>query len=331
MFDKKTFSDILQKISSSYNSITDFSNKSNVNRTYLSKYINMKLPNPPTPKILEKIANNSNNIISYAQLMEICGYIDVSADVESEQIKQKTEYILDNAEYLSSIGLTEHQIFELQSIMNMDLSSNEHEKILDDFLQTLSSKTHYSVLKFLQDMMFTLKTKSEEQAKLAQSLKEEAEFLINNAQSIEELNIIKQKYIKKSHYCMLPVYGQISAGQPNWVEECIEGKLPIDPNLMGIINPEEHYFLRVNGESMNRVVKNGAFALIHKQDTVENGEIAVVLVNGYDATLKKFTKQGDLVILEPQSDDESFETQVYDKNTPIKVLGKYVGKMEFNK
>lgn len=82
---------------------------------------------------------------------------------------------------------------------------------------------------------------------------------------------------------------------------------------------------------MNKVVKNGAFALIHKQDTVENGEIAVVLVNGYDATIKKFTKQGDLIILEPQSNDETFETQVYDKNTSIRILGKYVGKMEINK
>ena len=132
-------------------------------------------------------------------------------------------------------------------------------------------------------------------------------------------------------YYMCPVYGQISAGQPNWVEECIEGRMPIDTELMGLINPEEHFFLRVSGESMNKVIKNGAFALIHKQDIVENGEIAVVLVNGYDATLKKFTKQGDLVILEPQSNDTSFETQVYDKTTVIKILGKYIGKMEFNK
>ena len=82
---------------------------------------------------------------------------------------------------------------------------------------------------------------------------------------------------------------------------------------------------------MNKVIKNGAFALIHKQNDVENGEIAVVLVNGYDATLKKFIRQGELIILEPQSNDESFETQVYDKNTSIKILGKYVGKMEINK
>ncbi len=144
----------------------------------------------------------------------------------------------------------------------------------------------------------------------------------NNTSNIDESD-------KKFYMC--PVYGQISAGQPNWAEECIEGRLPLDPNLMGIINPEEHFFLRVNGESMNKVIRNGAFALIHKQDIVEDGEIAVVLVNGYDATLKKFTRQGEMIILEPESTDDSFKTQVYDKTTPIKILGKYVGKMEINK
>lgn len=145
-------------------------------------------------------------------------------------------------------------------------------------------------------------------------------------------NILKSDLVedKSKKYYMCPVYGQISAGQPNWAEECIEGRIPIDTDLMDIYNPEEYFFLRVNGESMNNIIKNGAFALIHKQDIVENGEIAVVLVNGYDATLKKFTKQGDLIILEPNSTDETFKTQVYDKTTSIKILGKYVGKLEIN-
>lgn len=129
---------------------------------------------------------------------------------------------------------------------------------------------------------------------------------------------------------MAPVYGKISAGQPNWAAECIEGRLPIDPELMGIVNPEEHYFLKVNGESMNKVIRNGAYALIHKQDFVENGEIAVVLVNGYDATLKIFAKEGDVVVLTPSSTDDSFKQQIYTKETPITVIGKYIGKMEFN-
>ena len=134
--------------------------------------------------------------------------------------------------------------------------------------------------------------------------------------------------IKEPVYYMAPVYGRISAGQPNWAEECIEGRLPIDPNMMNIVDPEECYFLRVNGESMNKLIKNGAYALIRKTDVVENGDIAVVLVNGYDATLKKFTKNGDVVVLEPMSNDTSFQTQIYTKETPIRIIGKYIGKME---
>lgn len=127
---------------------------------------------------------------------------------------------------------------------------------------------------------------------------------------------------------MCPVYGRIAAGLPNWAEECREGALPLDPEMMNIHNPEECFFLRVSGESMNQLIKNGSFALIHKQEDVENGDIAVVLVNGYDATLKKFTKKNDVVVLEPMSDDPSFETQIYSKETRIQILGKYIGKFE---
>lgn len=142
---------------------------------------------------------------------------------------------------------------------------------------------------------------------------------------------LEDKKVNPSQFYMCPVYGKISAGIPNWAEECLEGYLPIDPNLMGIIDPEECFFLRVDGESMNKVIRNGAYALIRKQDVVENGEIAAVLVNGFEATLKKFSKQGDLVILEPMSDDSSFTTQVYGKDTEIRILGKYIGKFEMNK
>lgn len=153
--------------------------------------------------------------------------------------------------------------------------------------------------------------------------------ILRTAEKEKEYNNISNQPTNSEYY-MCPVYGRIAAGQPNWAEECMEGKMPIDPELMNIINPEECYFLKVNGESMNKVIKNGAFALIRKTDWVENGEIAVVLVNGFDATLKKFTKQGDLVILEPMSNDPSFQTQVYNKDTEIKIIGKYIGKMEIN-
>lgn len=134
-----------------------------------------------------------------------------------------------------------------------------------------------------------------------------------------------------NNLCMIPVYGQIAAGQPNWAVECLEGYLPIDPNLMNIANPSETFFLRVNGESMNNIIRNGAYALIRKQDTVENGDIAVVLVDSINATLKKFTQSEQIVILSPDSSLDEFEPIVVDlKTTPIKILGKYIGKFEIN-
>ena len=81
---------------------------------------------------------------------------------------------------------------------------------------------------------------------------------------------------------------------------------------------------------MNEIVKNGAYALIHKQDVVNDGEIAVVLVNGDEATIKEFSRKNDIVVLTPHSDDNSFKQQIYDKTTPIRVIGKYVGKLEIN-
>lgn len=57
MFDKEKFSNIIQNISSYYKNSTEFSETAEVNRTYISKYINKKLDNPPSPDILRKIAD----------------------------------------------------------------------------------------------------------------------------------------------------------------------------------------------------------------------------------------------------------------------------------
>lgn len=127
----------------------------------------------------------------------------------------------------------------------------------------------------------------------------------------------------------IPLYGSIPAGIPNWCEQCLEGYLPIDPNLMNIANPEECFFLRVNGESMNKTIPNGSFALIRKQDSVENGDIAAILVDNDEATLKKFNQSDDIVVLNPDSTIETYKPIVIDiKKTNIKILGKYIGKFE---
>lgn len=138
----------------------------------------------------------------------------------------------------------------------------------------------------------------------------------------------ERKKVDTSNLYHVPLYGTISAGSPNWVNDSIEGYIPLDVKLLDLYNPEEYFFLKIKGDSMNKVIASGAYALIHKQNFVENGDIAVVLVNGDDATLKKFTRKNGTIILEPMSTNPSYQLQVYDSSTRVEILGKYKGKLE---
>ena len=288
--------------------------KTEITAAYLSKLIRLMYDNPPSPEILKKIADNSNGVISYAELMEVCGYLDA---INLPNLK--ADEFLKHIDEFKNLGLSDSQIDHIFVYFIALEPDEKDEENFSIFLSTLDISVAQNIIDILKTML----------QNTINIIKDRSSFYDDLLKRCEELkdNISTSQKIQ---YYMCPVYGRIAAGQPNWAEECIEGRIPIDPELMGIVNPEEHFFLRVNGESMNNVIKNGAFALIHKQDTVKNGEIAVVLVNGDTATLKRFTKKDDIVVLEPDSSDPEFKTQIYDKTTPIRILGKYVGKMEIN-
>ncbi len=76
MFNKNKFADILKKIISQYDSITSFAEKSSLDRTYISKYVNKKLEHPPSPDVLRRISNNASNITNYLNLLYICDYLN---------------------------------------------------------------------------------------------------------------------------------------------------------------------------------------------------------------------------------------------------------------
>ena len=339
MFDKLKFSQILNNINNTYATMTEFSEKSGVNRTYLSQYINHKLNNPPSPKILEKIANSSNGITTYNELMQICGYIFIT-ELTNTSFGIKPEYwemIFGNVD---KVGLSTKGATFLASLFDKGIQEAKKAKENNDNIFTLDLDSELLIPNttnfddmieytkifcfFVCSILVTMSIDETEKEQLILNVQELLSTLPKSS-----LHKIDNDVSKKCY--MVPIVGKIAAGKPILADEYIEGYLPIDPNLMGIINPEQCFFLRVKGESMNQLIKNGAYALIRKQDMVENGEIAVVLVNGDEATLKKFTQHGDVIVLEPMSDDPNFKTQIYDKNTRIQILGKYIGKFEMKK
>ena len=100
MFHKEDFANIIKKIKNEYDSQVEFSEKTDVGRTYLSQYMNMKIDKPPKPEILRKLADNSKGVTTYEELMEVCGY--QSENMETfvfniyKEFKRFADYIKSN-------------------------------------------------------------------------------------------------------------------------------------------------------------------------------------------------------------------------------------------
>lgn len=115
-----------------------------------------------------------------------------------------------------------------------------------------------------------------------------------------------------------PLLGTVRAGLPMYAEENIEGYIPITRN-----DGAKYFWLRVRGDSMNAVgIMNGDEILVREQPEVENGQMAVVMVNGDEATVKQFRQEGSLVILTPRSFDPAYQPQIYNlKQVQVRVIG----------
>ena len=96
---------------------------------------------------------------------------------------------------------------------------------------------------------------------------------------------------------MVPVVGVIRAGSPILAQEDIEGWESAD-----VDDPGAYFYLRVQGNSMiNAGIRPDDKVLIHRQSQAENGQIVACIVDGEGATLKRFHRQGEFVILQPEN------------------------------
>lgn len=121
----------------------------------------------------------------------------------------------------------------------------------------------------------------------------------------------------------VPVLSKVSAGMPIYAEENIVDYIYLPTHE---VKPGKEVFgLVVDGDSMNREFKQGDVVIIEKDAIVENGEIGVVMVNGYNATLKQVKYAGDSIILMPMSDNPEHDPQVYNNQDEVTIIGKVIG------
>ncbi len=124
-----------------------------------------------------------------------------------------------------------------------------------------------------------------------------------------------------------PLFGSISAGQPL---EMIPIEEHIDAPACVLRRYPDAFFLKVNGESMNRCLPNGCLVLIDPATTIDesaDGGVFAVCVNDDEATIKRIHLLHNGIELLPDSTDPTYEPRILNFAHPddtLRVLGKAV-------
>ena len=116
----------------------------------------------------------------------------------------------------------------------------------------------------------------------------------------------------------LPLMGRIAAGKP---VEAIEHAETI--SLGDILGNRECYALEVRGDSMrDEHIMSGDYVLVERTRTAREGEIVVALIDGTDATLKRFFREGNQIRLQPTNSEMA---PIYALATSVAIQGKVLG------
>lgn len=111
----------------------------------------------------------------------------------------------------------------------------------------------------------------------------------------------------------VPLVGHIAAGSPILAEEDIEEVYPLPTELVGT---DPVFMLRIRGDSMMDVgIYDRDYVVVQKQSTARNGDIVAALVDGEEATVKRFERTATGVVLHPEND--AYEPMVFTKDVDI--------------
>ncbi|WP_404803233.1 LexA family protein [Mammaliicoccus sciuri] len=133
----------------------------------------------------------------------------------------------------------------------------------------------------------------------------------------KEQPVVETMPVKK-----IPVVSKISAGLPLYSEENLLDYIYFATDKTN--SNKEKFALKVIGDSMDKIFQDGDIVVVEKDSVVENGQLGVVMVNGYNATVKRIRYNGDQVMLIPESNNPNHYPQVYNSQDEVKIVGKVV-------
>ena len=131
------------------------------------------------------------------------------------------------------------------------------------------------------------------------------------------------KEARRKHSYSIPVYARVGAGLPLEASEEIIDREEI-PEQMASLG--DFYGLRIGGDSMEPRIVEGDVVIVRKQDTAEDGDIVIALVNGNDAVCKrlKIYKDGIALLSNNPVYPPMYFSRSDTQDIPVRIIGKVV-------
>ncbi len=146
---------------------------------------------------------------------------------------------------------------------------------------------------------------------------EEYGFIKRDPTKPRAIDILEEKPWERT--VAVPLVGAVTAGMPILAEENIQDVFSFPQGLLG--TQDKTFMLRVQGESMiNAGIFNDDYILVREQDTANDGDIVVALIDQENATVKRFFREKNRIRLQPENDTMQ---PFYETN--VSVLGKVIG------
>lgn len=109
----------------------------------------------------------------------------------------------------------------------------------------------------------------------------------------------------RSECLLIPVYGEIPCGEPNFMDDALKGYLEIPAAMLG---DGEYFVLRAKGDSMiGAGIYAGDLVIVKRQSFAEESQIVVAYVDG-ETTLKRFYKNKEQRLVELRPENENYKT-----------------------
>ena len=181
-------------------------------------------------------------------------------------------------------------------------------------MKVMSESVFNSIVDFIDEYYFTNNTVPTMQ-EIADAIKLNKSNVCRNLQVMKERGLIEitggwrgirtKKMMKVlADTVRVPIVGSIACGTPMLAEENIESYIPISSSILGA---GKFFALHACGESMiNANINDGDFVIVRQQNTAEEGQIIVALIED-EATLKRFYKDKNRhkIRLHPENDKMS--------------------------